>query len=99
MTESPKTLLRFVLPNLHPDTGVREGVFGAAYDLLDGNVISVADRQFLDELLAWLETNLATPKRFNRSKSIRSQKYGGDFLAQTCSVRASRQNACAGRNP
>jgi len=69
VTESPKTLLRFVLPNLHPDTGVREGVFGAAYDLLDGNVISVADRQFLDELLAWLETNLATPKRFNRSKS------------------------------
>ena len=69
MTESPKTLLRFVLPNLHPDTGVRDGVFGAAYDLLDGNVISVADRHSMDELLAWLETNLATPKRFNRTKS------------------------------
>ena len=69
MTESPKTLLRFVLANLHPDTGVTDGVFGAAYDLLDGNVISVADRQSLDELLAWLENNLAIPSRFNRSKS------------------------------
>ncbi len=69
MTESPKTLLRFVLPNSHPDTGVRDGIFRAAYALRRGNEISIVDRKSLEDLLAWFKINLAIPSRFNRSKS------------------------------
>jgi hypothetical protein len=62
-------LLRFVLPRSHPDTGVEEGIFGAAYDLREGTRISISDRQSLEGLLAWLDANLAKPQRFNSSKS------------------------------
>jgi hypothetical protein len=62
-------LLRFVLPSVHPDTGVEEGVFSAAHDLCRGNLISASDRQSLEVLLSWFDANLATPQRFNSSKS------------------------------
>jgi hypothetical protein len=62
-------LLRFVLPRSHPDTGVEEGIFGAAHDLCRSTRISIADRQSLEGLLSWFGDNLATPKRFNSSKS------------------------------
>ena len=61
--------LRFVLPHFHPDTCVEEGVFGAAYELRDGTLISASDRQSLEGLLAWFKANLAIPERFNSSKS------------------------------
>jgi hypothetical protein len=69
VTESPQTLLRFVLPRSHPDTGVRDGIFRAAYALLRGHQISLADRQTLEDLLSWFKANLAVPDRFNSSKS------------------------------
>ncbi len=62
-------LLRFVLPHPHPDTGVEEGIFGAAYDLRDGTLVSGSDRQLLESLLVWFRANLAVPQRFNTSKS------------------------------
>jgi len=67
--DRPQILLRFVLPLSHPDTGIEEGIFGAAYDLCDGDLISIADRQSLEGLLSWFGANLATPRRFNSSKS------------------------------
>jgi hypothetical protein len=69
MRHQRQILLRFVLQRSHPDTGVEEGVFGAAYELRDGTVISVSDRQSLEDLLAWFRANLAVPQRFNTSKS------------------------------
>ena len=69
MRDQRQTLLRFVLPHSHPDTGVEEGIFGAAYGLCESPLIASADRQLLEGLLVWFDTNLATPKRFNRSKS------------------------------
>jgi hypothetical protein len=60
---------RFVLQRSHPDTGVEEGVFGAAYELRDGTVLSISDRSALEDLLAWFRDNLAVPQRFNNSKS------------------------------
>ena len=69
MRDHRQTLLRFVLQRCHPDTGVAEGVFGAAYELRDGTVIAASDRSSLEDLLAWFRANLAVPPRFNRSKS------------------------------
>ncbi|MBR1197545.1 hypothetical protein JQ634_12875 [Bradyrhizobium sp. AUGA SZCCT0240] len=62
-------LLRFVLPRSHPDTGAEEGIFGAAYELREGTLISISDRDPLEGLLAWFRANLAVPQRFNTSKS------------------------------
>ena len=67
--ESNQTLLRFVQQRSHPDTGVEDGVFSAAYELRDGTRVAVQDRELLESLLSWFETNLAIPERFNRTNS------------------------------
>jgi hypothetical protein len=64
-----QVFLRFVLMRNHPDTGVEEGIFGAAYELRNSALTPLSDRQLLDSLLSWFEMNLATPARFNRTKS------------------------------
>src|SRR4051794_33397643 len=67
MRDQRQILLRFVLQRSHPDTGIEEGVFGAAYELRDGIAISDSDRRSLEGLLAWFRANLAVPERFNRT--------------------------------
>jgi hypothetical protein len=69
MTVQRPTLLRFVLTRSHPDTGVEEGVFSAAYSLRDGTLAPALDRQLMEALLSWFSSNLAIPERFNSSKS------------------------------
>jgi hypothetical protein len=69
MTAEHQTLLRFVVANSHPDTGLEEGIFRAAHDLRDGTSASALDREFLDTLLSWFDANLAKPERFNSSRS------------------------------
>jgi hypothetical protein len=69
MTAERQTLVRFVVADSHPDMGVEEGIFGAAHDLRDGILASALDRSLLDALLSWFDANLATPKRFNSTKS------------------------------
>jgi|SRR6185312_1596420 len=64
-----QTFLRFVLMRSHPDTGVEEGIFGAAYELRNDRLLSASDRQSLEALLTWFENNLAKPERLNSSKS------------------------------
>jgi hypothetical protein len=89
-------LLRFVLPRSHPDTGVEEGVFGAAYALRDGNLISISDRQSLDGLLSWFGANLATPQRFNSTKSkgyYRRRTGGVSWLKPTAVEHIARMRA------
>ena len=66
--------------------GVEEGVFGAAYELRDGTLISASDRQSLEDLLAWFKANLAIPARFNSSKSkgyYRRRTAGRSWLKPT----------------
>ena len=61
--------IRFVLARRHPDSGVEDGTFSLAYELRDSPEIRETDRDLLGETLAWFEKNLATPTRFNRTKS------------------------------
>jgi hypothetical protein len=60
---------RMVIAPWHPNVYPANGLFKVAYSLRDGLAISPRDRQRLEEALKWFETNLATPARFNRSKS------------------------------
>lgn len=64
-----KGFVRFVLTTRHPESGVEEGLFRAAYHLRDSSRVGDEDRRLLTELLAWFGENLVTPDRFNRSKS------------------------------
>jgi hypothetical protein len=61
--------MRFVLARRHPDSGVEDGLFEAAYGLRAVKDLSSEDRSALQEVLSWFESNLLTPTRFNRTKS------------------------------
>jgi hypothetical protein len=64
-----KSFVRFVLATRHPESGVEEGLFRAAYRLRDSSGVTEEDRQKLTEVLGWFGANLVTPDRFNRSTS------------------------------
>jgi hypothetical protein len=64
-----KSFVRFVLTTRHPESGVEEGLFRAAYRLRDSSRVEEEDRRLLTEVLGWFRENLVTPDRFNRSKS------------------------------
>ena len=66
---SQSIYLRFVLPRKHPASGVRDGIFGAAYELSDSDTLSEAQERELDSLLRWFEFNIDMPFRFNRTRS------------------------------
>lgn len=61
--------LRFVLSNQNPDTGAHEGIFACAYELKHSGSLLEHEARKLQELLNWLDDNLAVPSRFNRTKS------------------------------
>ncbi len=61
--------IRFVLARRHEDSGIEEGVFRIAYALMDSADLEPADRRVLTETLTWVEKNLETPTRFNRTTS------------------------------
>ena len=64
-----KSFVRFVLTTRHPESGVEEGLFRAAYRLRDSARVEAEDRRLLTEVLDWFGKNVVTPDRFNRSKS------------------------------
>ncbi|MGJ5024124.1 hypothetical protein [Bradyrhizobium oligotrophicum] len=91
-------LLRFILRQPHPDTGVAEGIFGAAYRLRDDPTTSEQDRAELRVLLSWLEANLAVPRRFNRSTSkgyYRRRTAGVSWLKSTASEHVAQMRELA----
>lgn len=61
--------IRFVTSRRHPDSGVEDGIFAAAYRLLKAGELTQADREVLRQNLAWFEAHLPTPSRFNRTTS------------------------------
>ncbi|MEM6411703.1 MAG: hypothetical protein AAF683_09230 [Pseudomonadota bacterium] len=61
--------IRFALQRFNNDSGVRDGLFSAAYELLESYELSADQISLLKEKLDWFEQNLRTPNRFNRSKS------------------------------
>jgi hypothetical protein len=63
------SFVRFVLTTRDHESGVEEGLFRTAYRLRDSSHVENEDRRLLTELLRWFGKNLATPDRFNRSKS------------------------------
>jgi hypothetical protein len=85
--------VRFVLPHNHPDSGLPEGVFRAAYRLRDAAPLGSPQRAALDDLLGWLDKNLSTPTRFNRTKSkgyYRRSTRGISWLKESATVHVAK---------
>jgi len=61
--------VRFVLPDLHEDSSLNEGLFRLAYALRDDPAVSDADRELLIDITAWFDKHLPAPTRFNRTNS------------------------------
>jgi cytochrome c peroxidase len=61
--------LRFVGSKMDADSGFNAGPFELAYGLRGDSSIDEADRQLLNDAIAWFEKFLPTPDRFNRSRS------------------------------
>ena len=63
------SFLRFIVTDLHPESGVEDGLFGLAYKLRDDPSLTETERNNLSDTLTWFEINLKTPARFNRTRS------------------------------
>jgi hypothetical protein len=91
--------IRFVLAKRHPESGFHDGVFRVAYQLCDDTDVSETDRRSLRELIDWFEKNLATPDRFNRSRSkgyYRRATKGIAWLRDTAKDGASKMHQLKG---
>ncbi len=92
------SFLRFVLHHSHPDSGLPEGVFRAAYRLRDHAELAVQTREELAGVLAWFDKHLAVPKRFNRSRSkgyYRRKSRGIAWLRDTACEHIGKMHALA----
>lgn len=61
-------LVRFVTSSIDPDSGVRQGVFQALYDLLESHDTAQHHKDELEEIRCWFNTKLDIPERFARSE-------------------------------
>jgi hypothetical protein len=63
--------IRFVTTRVHKGSRRQEGLFAAAYKLLDSDELSAYERTSLREILIWFNQNLRHPPRdFSRDRAI-----------------------------
>ena len=61
--------LRFVVSELDPDSGRRQGVLQAAFTLRDQGELSPEELAALSAVARWLGVNLPKPARFTRKRN------------------------------
>lgn len=92
--------VRFVVPTwAHRESQTPIGVIGAAYELLDQDKLSPELHRELERSIRWFEEHLATPDRFNRTKSkgwYRRETRGIAWLRATAIDHISAMEALAG---
>lgn len=59
--------VRFVIHENHEDSGRRQGIFQAVFDLEHAGVLLQHEQQQYDEIYEWFRFNLKKPKSFSRS--------------------------------
>jgi hypothetical protein len=60
--------IRFVVSEIDPDSGVRQGLYQAVARLRDTSEISPGDRDLLDEINDWFSKNLEKPTQLSISR-------------------------------
>src|SRR5437868_6222099 len=63
--------IRFVITSKDENSGRRQGLFQAAYQLRASGQMNANDEQRLDQVLHWFDENLAEPDRFAVSSKPR----------------------------
>ena len=61
--------LRFVVSELDPDSGRRQGVLQAAFALRDRGELSADELAALADIGRWLDANLPKPAKFTRKRN------------------------------
>lgn len=62
--------LRFVITQIDEDSHKPQGLFSAAYELLDSGDLTLHERNQLREILIWFNKNLPSPRRMVASRAI-----------------------------
>jgi hypothetical protein len=64
--------VRFVVPAIDEGSGRRQGVFHAAWDLMDARTLSTFEHEELQAVWNWFRCHLRVPNRFARSSRRRA---------------------------
>jgi len=95
---SSEIFVRFVLPRMNQDTGVKDGVFSVAYALRREGNLPGDEYTELDSLLDWFGDSLSVPSRFNRTKSkgyLRRNTKGISWLKSSARKHVSQMHRLA----
>jgi hypothetical protein len=60
--------LRFVITQIDEDSHQPQGVFAAAYDLLESSKLNSVEEKHLREILVWFEENLHSPEDYFKAQ-------------------------------
>jgi hypothetical protein len=60
--------LRFVITQIDEDSHKPQGVFTAAYDLLESGKLNSEEEAYLREILFWFEKNLPRPSKYFKAR-------------------------------
>ena len=67
-------LIRFIIDELDPDSGRRQGLFQAAKTLRQAGRLSAKDHDALDAIREWFNTHLERPERLSLSARPHAKK-------------------------
>ena len=63
--------MRFVTKSVHADSHQSEGVFAAAYSLLESDTLDSDERMMIREILVWFNQNLPhPPRKFSAQRAV-----------------------------
>lgn len=66
-----KAYMRFVITRVHKDSHQPEGVFAAAYSLLDSGTLDTDEWRRVREILIWFNKNLPhPPEKFSADRAV-----------------------------
>jgi hypothetical protein len=78
---------------MDPDSGRRQGLFQAAYDLIAANVLSADDVVALKTDLGWFSDELDAPDRFSRSRRATAARRAISWFKSSATEHISRMHA------
>jgi len=83
-------LLRFVIHVIDEDSGRRRGIFHAAADLRESNVVTAQDRKQLVALRDWFNDHLERPSTFAVSKKPHAKAQAVSWFKSSATEHVSR---------
>ena len=86
-------LIRFIVDELDPDSGRRQGLFQAAGFLRRSGRLSAGDEDTLDALRIWFGANLNVPNRFALSGRPHAKAQAISWFKDTASEHIARMRA------